>query len=69
MNQFVNYVDMKNKHPIQVVDLRFGVDHVSPKKIDLFEEFITDPAKVNAILFVILIRHRQFEMISDGKKL
>ena len=60
---------MKNKYPIQVIDLRFQVDHISPKKIQLFEEFNTDPANVNARLFVMLIRHRQIEMISDGNKI
>ena len=57
---------MKNKCPIQVVDVRFQVDHITPKKSQLFEEFITDPANVKARLFVILIRHRQIEMIRDG---
>ena len=37
MNPFISYSDMKNKYPIQVIDLRFQVDHVSPKKIQLFE--------------------------------
>ena len=59
---------MQNKYPIQVIDLRHQVDHVFPKKIQLFEEFITNTAKVNARLFVILIRRRQIEMISDGNK-
>ena len=59
---------MKDKYPIQVIDLRFQVAHISPKEIQLFEEFNTDPANVNARLFVILTRHRQIEIISDGKK-
>ena len=57
LNPFKNYNDMKNKYPIQVIDLKFQVDHVSPKKTQLFEEFITDPHNVNARMFVILIRH------------
>ena len=68
MNPFISYIDMKNKYPIQVIDLRFQVDHVSPAKIHVFEEFNTDPANTNARLFVILIRHRQIEMNSDGNR-
>ena len=60
------FTDMKNFYPIQVIDLRFQVDHITPKKIQLFEEFSEDPDK--EILFIILIRHRQIEMIADGNK-
>ena len=38
MNSFISYTDMKNKYPIQVFDLRHQIDHISPKKIHLFEE-------------------------------
>ena len=58
---------MKNFYPIQVIHLRFQVDHITPKKIQLFDEFFKDPD--NERLFVILIRHRQIEMISDGSKI
>ena len=64
---FVSYTDMKNKYPIQVIDLRFQADHITPKKIQLFEEYRADPA--NARLYVILIRRREIEFISDGNKL
>ena len=60
---------MKNKYSFQVIDLRHQVDHESPKTIHLFEDFINDPANVNARLFVKLIRHRQIEMISDGNNI
>ena len=58
---------MKNKYPIQVIDLRFQADHITPKKIQLFEEYRADPN--NARLYVILIRRREIEFISDGNKL
>ena len=58
---------MKNFCPIQVTDLTFQADHITPKKIQLFEEFSEDPE--NERLFVILLRHRQIEMISDGRKI
>ena len=57
---------MKNKYPIQVIDLRHQVDHFSPKKTQLFQKYQNDPA--NATMFVILIRHGLIEMISDGNK-
>ena len=69
MNQFISYFAMKNEYPIQVIDLRQQVDHITPKKIQLFEEFNTDADNVNASLFVIRIRHRQIELISHGKNI
>ena len=60
---------MKNKYPLQVIDLRHQVDYVSPKKIQLFEEFNTDSANVKARIFNTLIRQRQNELISDGNKI
>ena len=69
MNLFISYTDMKSKHPIQVTDLWHPVDHICPKKIQLFEEFNTDPANVNARFFVLIVRHRQVEMVSEGNKI
>ena len=67
LQPYISYPDMKYLYPIQMTDLRFQVDHITPKKIQLFEEFSEDPA--NERLFIILIRHRQIEMISDGNKI
>ena len=63
---FVSYTDMKTKYPIQVTDLRFQVDHNNPIKIHLFEE--CRGATNNARLFLILIRHREIKLISDGNR-
>ena len=62
---------MKTKHPIQVIDLRFQPDHITPKKIQLFEEYRADPANNpnNARLYVTLFGRREVELISDGNKL
>ena len=35
-NLFIRYTDMKNKYPFQVIDLRFQVDIINPKKNQLF---------------------------------
>ena len=67
LTPFVSYTDMKKKYPTQVVDLKFQADHITPKKIQLFEEYRADPN--NARLYVILIRRREKEFISDGNKL
>ena len=67
LEPYISYPDMKYLYPIQITDLRFQVDHITPKKIQLFEEFSEDPA--NERLFLILIRYRQVEMISDGNKI
>ena len=49
LNPFLTYPDMKNKYPIQVIDLRFQVDHITPKKIQLFEEYRFNPANVDCL--------------------
>ena len=67
LHPYISYPDMKNLYPIQITDLRQQVDHITPKKIQLFEEFSEDPN--NERLFLILVRHRQVEMISDGNKI
>ena len=67
LNPFISYPDMKTKYPIQVIDLRYQVDHITPKKIQLFEENRATPA--NSKVFIKLIRRREIEMRSDGNKL
>ena len=67
LQPYFSYPDMKYLYPIQITDLRHQVDHITTKKIQLFEEFSEDPA--NERLFIILVRHRQIEMISDGSKI
>ena len=64
---YISYPDMKYLYPIQITDLRNQVDHITPKKIQLFEEFSED--RNNERLFLILVRHRQVEMIADGNKI
>ena len=33
INPFLSYPDMKTKNPIQVIDLGFDVDHITPEKV------------------------------------
>ena len=65
MSRFITFINRKNKYPTKVIDVRHQVDHISSKKFQLFEEFDTDPANVNARLFVIKVRQRQMELKSD----
>ena len=66
LNAFVSYTDLKNKYSIQIIDLRFQVDRINPKKNQLFEE--NRGATKNARLFMRLMRHRENKMVSDGNK-
>ena len=67
LNPFVSYLDMKTFYPIQVIDLRFQNDYITSKKIRLFEEYEDRPE--NTYLYVILIKHREINMVSDGNKI
>ena len=67
LQPYITYPEMKYLYPIQITDLRHQVDHNTPQKIQLFEGFDDDPADER--LFIILVRHRQVEMISDGNKI
>ena len=66
LNPFISYPDKKTKYPIEIVDSRHQSDHITPKKIQLFHEYGTNPD--NGRLFIILIRRREIELISDGNK-
>ena len=66
---FKSYTDMQKKYIIQVIDLGRQVDNIYPKKVQLFEEDKNDPVYPNVSLYLIFIRHRQIEMISDGYKI
>ena len=67
LSPFISYPDMKTKYPIEILDLRHQADHITPKKIQLFLEYADDPD--SARFFLILIRRREIELISDGNKL
>ena len=50
LSPIITYDKMKNYYPIQIIDLRFQVDHISPKKIRLFKEHDKNPA--NTIFYI-----------------
>ena len=58
---------MKTKYPIEKIDLRHQLDHITPKKTQVFQEYGADPD--NAQLFSIVVRRREIELFSDGNKL
>ena len=67
LQPYISYREMKNLYTIQVTDLRHQVDLTTPKKIQLFAEFSEDPNMER--MFIILNRHRQVGMLSDGIKI
>ena len=67
MTPFSSYTDMKTKYPIELIDLRHLSDHITPEKNQHFMEYDADPG--NARFFLILIKRRELELISDGNKL
>ena len=56
----------KDYCPIQIIDLRFQMNHISPKKNRFFEEKDDNP--VNTNLYIILIKHRELNMVSNVNK-
>ena len=69
LSPFISYTDMKIKYLVEIIDLRHQADHITPKKIQLFLEYGGEADPDNARLFLILIRRREIELISDGNKL
>ena len=67
LSPIISYDKMKTYYPIQITDLRFEVDHISPKKIRRFGEYDGNPT--NTILYIIVIKHREIKTISDGNKI
>ena len=67
LQPFISYLDMKTFYPIQVIDFRFQIDYITPKKIRIFEEHEETPENTN--LYVILIKYREINMVSDGNKI
>ena len=57
---------MKSFHTFQVNDLKHQVDHITPKKIQIFEKHRKNPAI--ARVFKTSTRHGKNEMRSDGNK-
>ena len=66
MTPFISYPDMKTKTAIEIIDLRHQSDHITPKKIQIFQEYSGDPE--NANFYLEIIRRREVELISDGNK-
>ena len=54
------------KNPFGIIDLRHQNDHITLKKVQLFQERNTDLD--NASLFLIIFRRREIKLISKGNK-
>ena len=67
LSPIIIYDKMKTYYPIKIIYLRFQIHHISLKKIRQFEDFDENP--VNTDLYIILIKHREIKIISDGSKI
>ena len=67
LNSFLSYPEMKTKYPIGIIELRHQLEDMTPKKIQLFQEYSANPT--NARWFLLLIKCRELELISNGNKL
>ena len=67
LNPLISYPHIKTKHSIEIIDLRHQPDCITPKKIQLFQEYGTDHD--NAGFFLILVRRTEIELTSDGNKI
>ena len=67
LQPFISYLDMKTFYPIQITDLRFEIDYITPKNTRLFEEYENAPENTN--IYNILLKHREFNLVSDGNKI
>ena len=67
MNPLISYPDRKTKYSIGNTDLGRQPDLLTFKKIQLFQEYGTDPDKTRYVL--LLIKRREIELISDGNKI
>ena len=62
----ITFHRLKRWYPFQTIGLRLQVDHMSHKKNKFFKEY--DDSSPNTIICIILRKHREHEMISDGSK-
>ena len=67
LNPFISYPDMENLYHIQIIDLRFHLDHVNPNKNQPFQEKTANVA--SGRLFAILIGNGEIKTVSHGKKI
>ena len=67
MSPILSYPDIKTKYPIEILGIKHQPYQITPSKIQLFQEYSADPE--NAKFYLIIIRRREIELISDGNKL
>ena len=44
LNPTITYDKRKDYYPFEIIDLRFQIDRISPKKLRLFDEYNDNPA-------------------------
>ena len=51
LNPFISYPNLKDKYPIQLIDLRFQVDHITPKKYNYLRNIESNLLKLDHISY------------------
>ena len=67
MNPFIKYDDVKNIISYSSYWFKIQLITLTQREFQPFEEYRANPN--NARLFLILIRHREIKMVSDGNKI
>ena len=54
VDPFISYPHINTKYPIQIIDLRFQVDHITPKKFVYLKNKETNPPTIQTMLEYLL---------------
>ena len=67
LSPIIRYDQMNTYYPTQISDLKFQKDYMTPRKTRLFQEYDENPTQKD--LYVILFKHREIKMISNGNEI
>ena len=71
MNPIITYDKTKRWYPFEISDLRFQVDHKSPKKNRFWKENCDNPVNTIIYIYICIIflrKHKVIKMISHSYK-
>ena len=66
LSSIIKFDKMRTYYPLQINGSRFQMYLVTPKKIQIFQDWDVDSTVIN--FFVVLIKHVEIKMISDMNK-
>ena len=56
---------MKTKYPTEIKDLRHQLDHITPKTIQLFQEYGANPNKSSLFLIIFTRRENEIQTVMN----